>query len=182
MLEKDEHAFHTAIKVIQFAGEALDLFPQNERHQREPKAQAARAQPLRLCHQWQALPIHKAMGWRCTTCWRWAASQSSEGNQCDGPPRQFTALAAAAKQAGHVLLYLRPITDAMPGITMCAACGAMATQRSNCKSGPLLPCKGDHQNKNTRSMLRRAWIGQHPKRDRYGDQVLFHAAYSTGLA
>ena len=180
LLEQDSKAARVASNVIRYAGAALDLFPVNERHKRIPKLRRIKEAPVKVVHQWHKLPVQTAMSWRCQTCWKWAASKAS-GSEGKGPPRQFQHITAAAQRAGHQAVLLRPKEPGMPSIAICAACSAMATQGAKCWTGLLTTCnRGMQRHNNTKSYLKRAWAGQHPKPSRYGNAILYHAIGDAG--
>ena len=176
MYKKDRWAHQVAVKVIRYAAQALDMFPQNTRHMRRASLQARRKrQPVQIAHTWVALPMQKAMGWRCSTCWRWAATKDSTTSQCLGPPQAFDTIARAAQRAGHQPISLVPKAGThMPRVAVCTVCAAIATQGSCCYSGLWGVCsRGATNHKNTPSLLKRAWHGQYPRRGRYGDEVWY---------
>ena len=73
-------------------------------------------------HQWSLLPItiEKAMRWRCTTCWRWAATQN-EG-ECKGPQQSFAGLTGVAVRAGHTSTSSHKEAGHAPSPDMCYLC------------------------------------------------------------
>ena len=176
MYKKDKWAHAVAGKVLKYAAQALDLYPQNVRHQRRATVADRRArQSVTIAHTWVELPMQKAMGWRCSTCWRWAAKKDSATTQCKGPPVHFREIAEVAKRAGHQPIHLVPKGGSnMPSVAICTTCAAIATQGSNCYSGLRGVCgRGATNNKNAASILKRAWKGIYPRRGRFGDGVWY---------
>ena len=65
----------------------------------------------------------------------------------------------------------------MPNLAICAACGAMTTQGATKWIGLLTTCgRGATNHRNTATLIRRAWLGQYPKKGRYGDAILHNPA------
>ena len=178
MFKKDKWAHGIACKVLIYAAQALDMYPQNVKHERRAKvSDRRRRMSLAIAHTWAELPMKKAMGWRCSTCWRWAATKDSVSTQCSGPPMQFHTIAEVAKRAGHQPVHLVPKQGAnMPSLAVCTACAATSTQGSRCYSGLRGVCgRGATNHKNVASMLKRAWAGMHPRKGRYGEEVYYNA-------
>ena len=176
LMNKDAHAREVAMAVLKYAVAALDLYPENERHLRaKPKERSTAKPSLQISHRWVETPVNKAMRWRCQVCWRWAATNQSDGTQCKGPPASFRETAVAAAAAGHQVVHLRPKNNDMPSLLVCATCGAMATQGSKVWTNLRAVCaRGANAHNNSASLLKRAWRGQYPKRGRFGDDILYH--------
>ena len=176
MYKQDKWAHSVAVKVLRYAAQALDLYPQNTRHQRRATIKVRRErQAAVLAHTWVKLPVSKAMGWRCSTCWRWAATKDSMTTQCKGPPQSFSTIPSAAHRAGHQPICLEPRAGTnMPKVAVCMLCAATATQGSSCFSGLRSVCgRGATNHKNADSIMKRALNGQYPRQGRYGDGVWY---------
>ena len=167
-----------ARRVLYLAGAALDLFPQQKKHDRRQgeggrERRVVPQQHVHVVHDLVEMPMQKKRHWRCKACWMWAATRN-DGAVCPGRPEHYDAIRFQAPRAGHNLVLLVPLDDGMPTVVICANCGALGSQGTRAWSNLLASCSGHFTHRQYRTKVNHAANGQHPDRRRFGDAVLFH--------
>ena len=181
LVHRDHRTSKAATAIAKYAGVALDLWPEEGKHDRKPRAVCPNAEPsptLWIKHDWVRAQSAKKYIWKCSKCWKWAATCSTDTSECTGEPTGFATLQVAAPRALHSLILLEPVVlGAHPRVAICIKCGFYAAQGGKAQN-LLAVCPGVCLHPNYRTKVIRALQGKPPKKPNGGiaDDVIYRVA------